>query len=85
MNIKRNATAPDPAPEPLAPGQSAYGQRDHQGVVAGQREVDDHDADQTRPRFRVAEELDRAHPRRCLKSAISSRPTMRTIRARANK
>src|SRR5206468_5303859 len=52
----RSRRPPDPAPELLALGQRAHGERDDQRVVAGQREIDDHDTEEPGPELGVHEE-----------------------------
>ena len=47
--------APQPAEELLAARQAAHRERDDQRVVAGQREVDQHDAGQAQPELGVGE------------------------------
>src|SRR5262252_3496762 len=51
----RSRRAPEPPEELLARGQPAHGKGDHEGVVAGQRDVDEHDAEKPCPEFRIGE------------------------------
>src|SRR5499426_4163451 len=51
----RSRRAPQPAEELLARRQPADSERDDEGVVTGQRDVDEHDAEETRPEFWIGE------------------------------
>src|SRR5439155_10859144 len=52
----RSRGPPDSPPELLAPRQRAHGEGDDQRVVAGQREVDDHDAEEPGPELWIHKE-----------------------------
>src|SRR6059036_3371477 len=52
----RTRRAPHAPPELLALGQRAHGERDDERVVAGQGEVDDHDAEEPSPELRIHQE-----------------------------
>src|SRR3989442_1132156 len=55
-NPDRAERAPDAAQELLAPGKGADGEGDDERVVAGEREIDDDDAEDPRPEFWVHQE-----------------------------
>src|SRR5262245_61093810 len=68
----RGGGAPDPRLELTAPGQRAHGEGDDEGIVAGEGQVDDDDAEQASPELGVGEDAHAGSPRRA--DTLNQRP-----------